>query len=148
MKTKMMKKLISLACAAAMATSCTAMSVGAVPIAAMSQEDWEEGRNRARNLLNRANELIKQTRDVKNYGYCSDKCQKLADELEAFFRSVVYVEATCYFPYMCREESAAYILNKLRSHYPENWWQGAEQATGYLAVVVANIENHIDAPNM
>ena len=81
MKTKILTKLISVVCAAAIATSCTAMSVGAVPpkgqTETKAQVNWKEICDIAKGLLDRAEALKMSNASV-------EECSNLADDIANF----------------------------------------------------------------
>lgn len=82
MKTKMMKKLISAVCAAAMATSCTVMSVGAVPPKGQTEQEeiivnWGQEREVLKGFIETA-------KQIKDTGFAVNDCNVLANDVENF----------------------------------------------------------------
>lgn len=111
MDTKIFKKLIAAVCAATMATSCAAMSVGAAPAIILQAEDWAQGYNRAMEL----NDLV---HDVSANGCDFDACSALADELEEFFNGMLCTVAVYGSQSVYKDAFAGnivYILTNLRS---------------------------------
>ena len=82
MKTKIMKKLISVVCALAIATSCVSVSVGAVPVTT-AQVDWAKG-------YNRASELVEHADEVRSNGHLVSESNALADAIEEFLNGAEY----------------------------------------------------------
>ena len=142
MKTKMMKKLISVVCAAALTTSCSAMSVGAVPIQ-ISQADWEQGYAIAYALSERAEE-------VGGLGYDVDDCTNLADEIEEFLNGTAY---TALLSEISENTKADFlrefynVLDDLRSEELEQRERGIIGACNQLPHILNLIEEHIDEEN-
>ena len=125
MKNKMLKKLISIVFAAAMATSCVSMSVGAAPAVVITAADWEQGYNRAKDLNDLAHH-------VYNNGYSFDDCLDLANQLEDFFNGMVCTVAVYSSQSTYKnafEENVDYLLNRLRSTDEE------ERSLGMGAVI-------------
>lgn len=112
MKIKMLKRMISIVFAVAMATSCVAMSVGAAPEPAIiAQIDWAQGYDRAVELNDLAH-------DIDDNGTDFDACSALADELEEFFNEVVCAVAVYDSQSAYKNTFAGnvnYVLNHLRS---------------------------------
>ena len=142
MKTKMMKKLISVVCAAALTTSCSAMSVGAVPIQ-ISQADWEQG-------YAISNALLKCAEEVAVWGCVFDQCTDLADEIEEFLNGTAY---TALLSEISENTKADFlrefydILDDLRSEELERRERGTTEAFDNLHAVSDLIEEHIDEEN-
>ena len=138
MKTKMMKKLISVVCAAAMATSCAAISVGAAPIV-ISQADWIQGYSRAIDL----NYLV---HSVGDNGHSFNECADLADKLEEFFNGAVCTEAVYGSQDLHQNDFAGnvnYVLTHLRSHDIEQRRLGTGAAVDNLHDIAVCIGTHI-----
>ena len=76
MKTKILTKLISAVCVAALTTSCAVISVGAVPPKGQTEQtaiDWKQE-------IVYLNNLIYTAEQVKNNGYTADECSDLVND--------------------------------------------------------------------
>ena len=135
----MLAKLISAVCAALVATSCAAMSVGAVP-AVIVQVDWEGG-------FYKAEELRNLVHIVEGNGFSFDDCDNLANELKEFFNEPVCIEAVFNSNSTYKaafEENINYTLNKLRSPDEEERKEGTTAAIDNLYAVSDLIKEHIN----
>ena len=138
MKRKILTKLISIVCALAMATSCAAMSVGVMSVAASEIINWAQQRDTANALADRA-------RGVFDNGSPLDDCRALADDIEAFSHRNAYhilVENGLY------EDGIIYILEHLRSDDLSQRELGLGYAIDHFSDIAEFSENHIDAQNM
>ena len=139
MRRRMLTKLISIVCAAALATSCAAMSVGAVPIQ-ISQADWVQGHDIANALLERAEE-------VGGYGCVFEDCIDLADEIEEFLNGTAY---NALFSEISDETKVDFlegfynVLDSLRSDDLKTRKIGIGAADNYLSHVLDLMEEHIN----
>ena len=127
MKTKMMKKLISVVCALAMATSCAAMSVGASP-------------------NNIAGVLMYRVHAVEAGGFDMLACYNLANELEAFFNSDLCINAVFGSGWTYKDgfaENVSFVLNHLRSNNWADRQAGAGQAIDNLGTIAEVIYPNI-----
>ena len=139
MKTKILTKLISVVCAAAISTSCVFMSVGAAP-AVIVQADWKQG-------FYKATELRNLVHIVEDNGFSFDDCADLANELKEFFSEQICTAAVFNSDSTYKEafeENINYTLNKLRSPDEEQRKEGATAAIDNLYAVSDLIEEHIN----
>ncbi len=138
MKRNLLTKLISAVCAAALTTSCTAMSVGAVPIQ-ISQTDWEQGYSRAYELVGRAHE-------VADHDNPLHECDALASDLEEFFNGVicnVVISETNYEKQADFLNKFACILNNIGEINLEQRFLGVGCAINCLYDIADLIEQHM-----
>lgn len=84
MKTKIVKKLISIVCAATMATSCVSMSVGAVPKDEATEQAATEQAVNWKQEVELLKELINVAESVKNKDCVVGDCESLVDQIHDF----------------------------------------------------------------
>lgn len=135
MKTKMFKKIIAVVCAATMATSFSAMSVGALRIIPVN---WAQSYNAATNFVDRACGVTQNQCGLQD-------CVALADDLEAFFNG-----PACHV--ILRDvdpgrravllDGFRYILTNLRSHDLEQRRLGAYYSIDFVSDLEELIEQH------
>ena len=135
----MMKKLISVVCALAMATSCAAMSVGVMSVAASEIINWTQERNRANLLSDHA-------RVVFGNGSSLYDCRALADDIEAFSHRNAY--HTLVQNDGLYGDGILYILEHLRSDDLNQRESGLGYAIDHFSDIAEFSENHIYAQNM
>ena len=147
MKRKILTKLISAVCAAAIATSCTAMSVGAVPPKGQDEQaeqtkpgiDWTQSRDRAKELLSRAQELRAAGGDMSAF-------QAFAGDFNKFFSSDQCIEGLLASNSISIYEvgmSVSIVSSFLKSDSLEKRQNAAYMAADDLANILKLIEEHI-----
>lgn len=137
MKTKMVKKLISIVCVAIMATPCVSGPIGGMSVWASLVVDWAQERQTAIGLIEYAH-------DVGNNGWLQNDCRDLALRIREFLNEpgcdAIFLEPGN--DIFLQELDIA--IEKLMSHNLEERQFGVGFAINTLHEVAEIFEQHIN----
>ncbi len=154
MKRKMLTKLISAVCAVALTTSCTAMSVGAVPKGEATEQMATEQEINWEKELEDIRELLDVAKTVKNANCPVEDCQSLADRIYNFmgrdeYKALLELVHSVDDKILDEEEVSRLSLalmpelavTELRSDKVQERRYGSSRAIDYFNCIIKIIEN-------